>query len=159
MTPSESPRPGLLRRVAAMVYDGLLLLGLELIAGLWLPAIPESLRLSATGRLLIFVWMLLVAFVFLGYCWTHGGQTLGMRAWKIRLIDDAGSVPGWGAALRRYVGAIASLIPVGLGFLAILPDAQNRAWHDRWSKTWIVFDDRYLEKQAATTSQAAAENQ
>ena len=83
----------LLRRLGAMVYDGLLLVALWFVAtAIWLPftggeAIPYP------G--LLRVWLLAVSFVFFGWFWTHGGQTLGLRAWRLRVERADGAPLTW----------------------------------------------------------------
>ncbi len=82
--------------------------------------------------------LLMVALLFYCWFWTHGGQTLGMRAWKIRLERFDGRAPEWSDALRRYVAAWILLLPPGLGFLWGALDRDRLCWHDRPSKTRIV---------------------
>jgi len=129
---------GLGRRLMAMVYDSLLLLALWFLAAiplLWLP--PEG-RAVPWGRLLIQLYFALVAFGFLGGFWVHGGQTLGMRAWRLQLVANAGRGIGWSRALVRFLAAMLSWLCLGLGFLWVLVDRRGLAWHDHLSRTRIV---------------------
>ncbi len=73
--------------------------------------------------------------------WTHGGQTLGMRAWRLRLVSDDGDKVTLRQALVRYAVAILSWLVLGLGFLWILFDGKKRAWHDIASRTRLVLVD------------------
>ncbi len=128
---------GLFRRMAAMTYDGFLLLAL-LFMGSFLfliithgQAVPPALENGYRAYLLI------IAFLFYGWFWTHGGQTLGMRAWKIRLQRANGQTVGWSWALLRFVAAM--LTGVGLGGLLWIPlDGQRRALQDLASGTVVV---------------------
>ena len=86
----------------------------------------------------IFMLTSLVAFVFYGWFWTHGGQTLGMRAWKLKLVRQDGETVTWLQALFRFCYAILSWIPFGAGYLWMLVDKQKMSWHDRASKTYII---------------------
>ena len=132
-------RPGLLRVLAAIFYD------LWLIAALWfLGAIVDTLLRQAPGGsyLLLWTWWALSPLLFFGWFWTHGGQTLGMRSWRIRVVDSEGEAVGWGQALRRYLAALVSWGAAGLGFVWILFDRDGCSWHDRLSGTYLVMTER-----------------
>lgn len=126
--------PGLFRRLAAMLYDGLLLLGLIMVATamLTLPlGMPSGLSLIA---LQLFLFGAIPLAFFCGF-WIRGGQTLGMRAWKLRLVRNDGQPVLWTDAVKRYFAALLSWLALGLGFLWSLVDPKGLTWHDRLSKT------------------------
>jgi len=142
-TTDDAPEPaGLLRRLAAMLYDGLLLLALLMVAtGLFLPFTGGeaiSLRDDPALEFGYRAVLLLLTVGFFGIFWTRRGQTLGMASWRVRVEREDGALPGWGDALRRLAAAVISWLPLGLGFLWILVDPQRRAWHDRLSRTRVV---------------------
>ncbi len=144
MTPStpSTPTAGLLRRLAALVYDSLLLLALWFVSAALVLAASGGL-LSQPERPLWLLYLLrtsllLVTFLFWAGFWTHGGQTLGMRAWRLKLVDEDGGPISWQQAARRCLAAVLSLAALGLGYLWILIDPQRRAWHDRLSGTRII---------------------
>ncbi|HXV41031.1 MAG TPA: RDD family protein [Steroidobacteraceae bacterium] len=118
-----APAAGTLRRLGALAYDALLLLALLFVATLpWLPMTHgEAITPQASGWVsqLYRAWLLLVAFGYFGLSWTRGGQTLGMRAWRIGLERADGGVPGWLDALVRFTlgAAMALLAGLGLWFL------------------------------------------
>jgi uncharacterized RDD family membrane protein YckC len=72
--------------------------------------------------------------------WSLAGQTPGMRFLSIRLISLDSRHITFGRALRRVFGAILSLLPLGLGYLAILRDPSRHAWHDRMTRTEVIYD-------------------
>lgn len=82
--------------------------------------------------------MLLAGFGYFGLSWRRGGQTLGMRAWRLRLVDARGVAPAWPALVVRYVIAGVSLAAFGLGFLWSLVDGERRSWHDIASGTVVL---------------------
>jgi len=141
-TVSNPPSAGLLRRLAALLYDILLLFGLWtltsalmlLVTGGWLaePDRPNWLIITLQALLV------LSTFGFFTWFWTHGGQTLGMRAWRLQLVGQNGAPVTVRQAVIRLVAAGLSLATAGLGLWWVLIDPEQRAWHDRLSKTRLV---------------------
>ena len=129
---------GLLRRLGAMLYDGLLLAGVMIVAAIPLPFFESAADVSVWVRTLIRIYLVLVCFLFFGWFWTHGGQTLGMRAWRLQLRRIDGQNLTWSTAIVRFLGALLSWLALGLGFVWVAIDPQNRAWHDRLSKSIVV---------------------
>ena len=70
--------------------------------------------------------------------WRRGGQTLGMRPWRLQLHAAEGGAPGWPALWLRFAMGTLSLLAAGLGFWWAWLDPQRRAWHDRASGTSLV---------------------
>lgn len=129
---------GLTRRLAAAAYDLLLLCGVLFLAGLPLPTIPDDVRNSWAGQISVRVYLVSVCLLFFCWFWTHGGQTLGMRAWRVRVVAPGGSPVTWNAAVRRFFGAILSWIALGAGFWSSLFRSDKLTWHDRLSGTRLV---------------------
>jgi len=140
-TPASAPA-GLLRRLGAMLYDGLLLLALLMVAtALFLPLTGgEALNAQAHPVLELVYQAALVLLIlgFFGLFWTRRGQTLGMASWRLRVEREDGRLLTWGDTTRRLAWALLSLLPLGLGFVWILFDPGRRAWHDRLSRTRVV---------------------
>ena len=132
-------KAGLMRRIGAMIYDALLVLALLFIATLPFVAArggePVEIGDNAVYRLTLAV----VVFVFFTGFWTRSGRTLGMQSWRLRLETPDGQLPGFGAACIRFLAAILSLAPAGLGFLWQLWDKDQLTWHDRLSNTRLVY--------------------
>lgn len=135
MTPGNA---SLLRRLGAMLYDGLLVLAVLFMATLPFVAVrggepvePSNIDYQLT--------MLAVVYAFFVFFWTRGGQTLGMRSWRMRLETYAGKTPSLAMASVRFFAAIVSLLPLGLGFLWQLWDVDGLTWHDRVSRTRLVY--------------------
>lgn len=136
MGPEARPaHPGLLRRLAAMLYDGMVLVALLMVAGAVWVALHRG--PAAPGDWLFRAWLLAVSAAFYAGFWTRG-ETLGLRAWKLRIVGPGGHPPGWGRGLLRFAAAILSWLPLGLGFLWVLVDRDRLAWHDRLSGTRLV---------------------
>ena len=136
--------PGLLRRLAAIGYDGLLLIALYVLAAA-LVVLPAGMLFGveepagdALVRLLLQLLLTLISLGFFVGFWLHGGQTLGMRAWRIQVVRADGHALHAGNALLRALAALLSLAPLGLGFLWMLVDRERLTWHDRISATRLV---------------------
>ncbi len=134
------------RRLGAMVYDSLLLFALLMIASVpvvMLAGGAESPFIQGAGYQL---YLYIVSFLFFGWFWVHGGQTLGMRSWKLQVVRDDGHALGWDSALVRFIGATVSLLPLFIGFLWILFNSDRLAWHDLVSKTRIMHNPNLGKK-------------
>lgn len=137
----DHPSVGLARRLAAMVYDALIVFALVFIAAFVVLQIFGE-PLDNIGKAVLQVAAVLVAYGYFAGFWTHGGQTIGMRAWRIRVVGVDPIRVTWAKATVRFFAAVLSWLPAGLGFWWILIDPQRRAWHDRWSRTQLDRSDR-----------------
>lgn len=143
-TASLNPPPGLIRRLAALLYDTLLVIPLVgITVALVLLAVAAVTGASEDDNLVLQAhWVQLIgALCVMGFYtafWSKGGQTLGMQAWRIQLQDASGSPPGPARCILRCLAALASLLPAGLGYWWVLVDREKRSWHDRLSGTHLV---------------------
>lgn len=138
--PASNPEPdapapcGLFRRLLIMTYDLLPAVGVVFLAAvIALPLTGDRVRLGIDVPYTLYI--LGAWFLYLGACWTWSGQTLGMRAWQVEIVDMEGRRPGWKTSGVRFVASLLALLPLGLGFwiAAFRPD--KAAWHDRVSGT------------------------
>jgi uncharacterized RDD family membrane protein YckC len=125
------------RRLAAFCYDALLLVALMVCFTLLVLAVRLGAAVPPGGW-----WfpscLAAIAMVFFCGFWVHGGQTLGMRAWRIRVVRDDGRALTWGRAALRFASALVAALPAGLGLWWGVLDAGKRGWHDRWTGTRVV---------------------
>ena len=132
-------KPGLLRVLAVIVYDFLLLIAVLFLATAIL--LPFNGGEAFTNHKIFYsLYLLAVSFFFYGWFWTHGGQTLGLRAWKTRVLNSEHGVISWQQAFIRFIVALLSWGSLGLGFLWIVIDKNQRSWHDMASKTELFLD-------------------
>ena len=133
--------PGFFRRFAAACYDSLLLLAI------WFLATALILPLNGgnafePGQYLYSGYLFLVSAAFFIGFWTFGGQTLGLRAWKMRIYRFDGGKVCWKLASLRFLAACLSFACLGLGFLWCLIDKNRLCWHDYLSGTSPCLIDR-----------------
>jgi uncharacterized RDD family membrane protein YckC len=125
------------RRLAALCYDLLLLAAL--VASFTLLVLAARLgRAVPPGTLWYSLCLFAVVVLFFAGFWVHGGQTLGMRAWRIRVVRDDGTALTWPRAVARFGLGLVAAAPAGLGFWWSLLDERKRGWHDRWTRTRVV---------------------
>lgn len=125
-------------RLLALLYDFFPVLALWFItAGLFTLVHGDAVRGGWLG-LLEFAALWLVAGLYAVLSWRHGGQTIGMRAWRLRATDPAGQ-PATSATLwLRFAFGSVSLLAAGLGFCWAWLDRGGLTLHDRVSKTRIT---------------------
>lgn len=130
---------GLMRRLAAIVYDALLNLALWIIAALVFIAFNQGEAIETYQNLPLQVSLLTISFGFFVGFWTRVGRTLGMQSWGLQLETSDGQRPGLASASIRFFAALLSWAPAGLGFLWQLWDKDKLTWHDRLSGTRLVY--------------------
>jgi uncharacterized RDD family membrane protein YckC len=142
----SAPSPGLPRRLVALLYDILLVLPLIMLSVL----ICMGIRTVVTGdgagelgtpvlhRALVQSVAWITGAAFFWSFWLKGGQTLGMQAWRIRLVAEDGGPPGLRQACLRSIGATFSAACLGAGYWWSLLDRDNRYWHDYFSGTRLI---------------------
>ena len=132
---------GLRRRVGAMIYDGLLVVALWMVTMFVLVVVNGGNEVPASVTQPVAVFEL---FTFFAYFWLHRGQTLGMMAWRLRLVSS-GTAPGPitpRQALLRFIGASLAFASAGIGYVWMWFDHERRTWPDMLSGTRVVFEAR-----------------
>lgn len=140
-TPTSLPPVGLLRRLMAIMYDLFLLTAILFIATAIFNAIlnqGEALDTENPYTTLLSFYLGTIIFLYFGWFWTHQGQTLGMKTWKIKLISNTTQNVNWQQVLIREATAIISWGMLGAGFIWSVFDRKKRCWHDISSNTTLV---------------------
>jgi uncharacterized RDD family membrane protein YckC len=133
--------PGLARRLAALAYD-LLLLGAAWFVFTLIVLFARGGRAIEPGTWWFAPSLVAVAAGFFVWFWTHGGQTLGMRAWRLRVVGPGGRAISWKRGAGRFFAALVSALPAGLGFWWALVDRDGLCWHDRWTGTRLTLQSK-----------------
>jgi uncharacterized RDD family membrane protein YckC len=126
------------RRFGAIIYDSLLVLGLMFLGTLPFVAARGGEPVEP-GDISYQLTMLAIVYLFFAGYWCRLGRTLGMQSWRLQIETTDGDKPDLAAASIRFFAAIASWLPLGLGFWWALWDKDGLAWHDRWSGTRLRY--------------------
>nr|WP_198981058.1 RDD family protein [Herbaspirillum sp. ASV7] len=151
--------PSLRRRLSSMLYESMLLFGVLFMSG-WLFSTLLQQRHALYLRHGLEFWLFLVLAVYFIWFWTHGGQTLAMKTWRFRVVDQAGHPLGlWRATFRFLLAwlwvlpglALAAAVHGQQWMLVIIPalnillwalsarlDPQGQFLHDRLAGTRLV---------------------
>lgn len=148
----QTLRAGFFRRLAAMIYDILVAVAIGMCAGLVMLIcfliLFESNIINSDGHehfmdlmqasliypLILQVWVAFWIVIFFLWFWRNGGQTIGMRAWRLRLFSTNDKPFGYGRALLRLICSLG-----GLGTLLVLFDVKSKlSLQDRLTNTEIL---------------------
>jgi uncharacterized RDD family membrane protein YckC len=130
------------RAVAAAIDLGLLFAAYSLLSGVLASLISSVFGkpFSLTSDLILAALAVVVGGAIFAAFWALAGQTPGMRFLAIHLKHNGSREITLGRAIARVFAVLLSLLPAGLGYLAILRDPQRRSWADRMTKTEVVYD-------------------
>ena len=131
-------RPSLWRHLIVMSYDLLLLLACLLFATLPIVALNHGQAIH-DGNPFFMLYLLSITFLFYGWFWTHGGQTLGMRTWRVRLVSRQGNTISWRQALFRFIAAALAWLPFGLGIVWPYIFRNQLSWPDALSASGLHY--------------------
>ena len=143
-----------------MLYEGLLLFGVLMVAG-WLYAALTQQRHALSGKTGLQLFLFLVLGIYFIWFWTHGGQTVAMKTWRLRVLRADGEPLTQGRALARYLLAWLWFLPAlaalwwsglkggGVAFVALLTGVlayaalawlhpQRQFWHDAVCGTRLI---------------------
>ncbi len=121
-----------------MFYESLLLLGVLSVTFI-LPhlALGMGFEIVLPGPLLLLHIFLVIGTYFVWY-WTHGGQTLAMQTWRLRIVNSDGGPPELNQLLLRYLLSWPSLLLYGAGLIWAFFDRDRQFLHERLSGTRII---------------------
>ena len=116
------PHPTLFKRLLAAIYDSFLVLATIFVATAFTMPFTKG-DVSADNRIYLSLYLVSVIFIFYAWFWTHGGQTLGMRAWQQKLVSMDGGAVSWKQSFIRFItGLPAWLLFITGTLIWMLPD-------------------------------------
>lgn len=139
---------GILRRLAAIIYDSFLVFALLMLATLLVVALLRD--AINPNNILFQLYLLAVGWTYFAVCW-RGGQTLGMKSWHIYILGSTQPLSLRETAVR-YLVSILSWAAAGLGFLWAAFHPQRATWHDLASGTRLVVRPPSKNKPAKSSS-------
>jgi len=127
---TATDKAGFWIRVGAYLIDAVILFIVNLIVGL----------IFRNNQGLQSLIELIVSLGYFVYFWSAsgGGQTVGMRALKIKVVKTDGSQLDYGGAVLRYVGLLVSFIVIFIGVIWVAFDPNKQGWHDKIASTYVV---------------------
>ena len=130
--------PTIRRRLAALLYESVLLCGVLFVAGLAF-SLTLRVRNGLTHHNLMSAWIATVAGIYFVGLWHRGGQTLALKTWRLRVVGPHGTPPTIARATVRYLaGWLAFLPPLALHPLLDLPVAQTLVLAAVWFALWLA---------------------
>lgn len=151
-TSPQYSRASFFRRLAAMIYDTLVAVAVGMCAAMVMLVsmllltennilsnqgyehFSDLIRHSLAYQLSLQIWVAIWVMGFFIWFWRNGGQTIGMRAWRLRLFSTNEQPFGYARACLRLLGSLG-----GLGTLLVLFDYKNKqSLQDYLAKTEVV---------------------
>ncbi|SEN17120.1 RDD family protein [Nitrosomonas marina] len=129
--------PGFWRRLVSLFYEFLILLAVIFIASFIFHLIFRDANAYYFIPLYQFYLLIIMGYYFIWF-WTHGGQTLAMQTWKIRVVTANGDNLDKRAAITRYLLAVIGVLLFGVGMFWALFDRDHQYLHDRLAGTRLV---------------------
>ena len=140
------------RCLFASLYDALVLLAVCFLAMAIVTPLFD--RTNTTHQILAGIYLLVIIGIFYLWFWTHGGQTVGMRAWRLKLQTTDGKAINLAQGLFRIITAIPPWL--GFGLFALLASERKvedlsvalqliqpyAIWLSLFCLLWILFDNR-----------------
>jgi uncharacterized RDD family membrane protein YckC len=144
---ADLPRAKLMRRLAALLYDGFLVFAIWMLIGFILQLVvgPDTnelvdgvVKTNPVTSALLFTLMVISASGFYLWFWQKNGQTLGMMSWRIKLVTTDNQLVDLKYGLVRYFLAWPSFFCAGIGYFWLYLDSEGDALHDKLSHTKVV---------------------
>ncbi len=136
--PAITLSAGFLRRLASMFYESLLVTAVLIFGWIFPHILLAAFAQAKAPAWLIQAHLFLLLLLYFAWFWLHGGQTLAMKTWKIRVANADGGHVRPAQAVLRYMAAWFSLGVAGIGILWALVDRDGQFLHDRIAGTRLV---------------------
>lgn len=137
---SDIVHVGLVRRLMTIFYDLFLLIAILFVATIIANVLNRGDAIGPDNPYYPFFMLYLgaISFFYYGWFWTHGGQTLGMQTWKMKLVSNNKQNVTWKQAFLRAITALISWGVLGLGFAWCFANNNKHTWHDIVSGSELI---------------------
>ncbi|SRR5690554_3471555 len=143
MLEQNYPTASLWRRLAALAYDGLVVIALLILAGFLIQAAYAPFHggepVGELPRPLVLSLLFCICFFYYSHSWHRGGQSIGMKAWRLKLVNLEPKPMQVSQFMLRTATGFFSIFFFGIGFFWALFDTKQRSWHDMASLTRVVY--------------------
>lgn len=136
--PPPRDHAGIARRLLAMIYETLLLAGIVAVTLVFPHLLLGAFAHRLATPMLLWAHLFVVLLIYCVGFWSHGGQTLAMKTWRLRLVTRSGAPVRPTQALLRYLLCWPSLCLGGAGLLWALIDRDHQFLHDRLAGTQLI---------------------
>ena len=134
---AQLPTPGIMRRIAAMLYEFVLLFGVLFVSVYAFVTLGQAMS-ESLQRPLLQLYVLIVLGAYFCWFWLHGGQTLPAKTWNMRVVAKDGGKLTLAQAIARYLLALVLMSCFGVTILWALFDRDRQFLHDRLAGTRII---------------------
>ena len=135
-TPGSLHLAPLRLRLMSLVYEMILLFAVLFVCSYLFLSLARDAQ-SGLPHAIFQIYLLSVCGVYFVFCWTHTGQTLPMKTWRMRVVTQDGRALSVGRAVLRYFFAIPGMLS-GISLLWAPFDRERQFLHDRLASTRIV---------------------
>ncbi len=135
----NTQHPNLFQHFSVIAFDTLSVISLLLLASVFLFSLNTFEPINAYHPLFI-AYLIGVSFFYFGWSWMHGGQTIGMKLWNIRLVDKEEAALSWLQITLRFIASVVSVLALGIGFCWEYLGKDKQNWPDYFSGTSLHFD-------------------
>ena len=130
------PPASLWRRLGAIIYDAFIIYSLWVVITALFMFITQSKQAIDTNNHIYHFLLLSIWFGYFALSWKYSGQTIGMRAWRIKLLSLNNQAISWRMCLTRFIYAVPALLFAGIGLFYSLIDRNHLALHDKITGTY-----------------------
>jgi len=142
----ELKAPSLRRRMACWLYEGMLMFGVVFIAGYLFGTLSQT-RNAMDNRHALQTFLFVIFGIYFVWLWSKG-QTLAMKTWDVRVVDQAGNPITQARALLRYVLAWLWFLPALAGVAPFnLSGAESSVFIVGWVAIWALLSRFHPSQQ------------
>jgi uncharacterized RDD family membrane protein YckC len=134
----QNTPPGIFRRLASMLYEALLLLGVIALTVLLPHTLLGAFTRHIASPIVYQAHFFIALLIYFTRFWSNGRQTLATKTWRIRIVTRVGQAVRPAQALLRYLLCWPSFAMAGAGILWALVDRDKQFLHDRIAGTRLV---------------------